>query len=94
MKDDIVRALPDQRTREARRASSSNVRAAEAIADGVITRVRAALGYVECDCRDCFEVAVARDNDGPHFCHGCAEAGCEAHAGECKRCDADGEVAS
>ncbi len=40
-------------------------------------------GYVDCACRDCFEIAIAGDDeDLKPFCHACEEAGCaDAHAG-------------
>ena len=38
-------------------------------------------GYVNCGCRDCFEIAIASDDDAPGetLCNECEEAGCEAH---------------
>lgn len=37
-------------------------------------------GYVDCGCRDCFEVAIGHPGD---MCHECEDAGCEPHS-ECK----------
>lgn len=33
-------------------------------------------GYVDCACRDCFEIAIGRY--GKALCHECQEAGCKA----------------
>lgn len=33
-------------------------------------------GYVNCACRDCFEVAIS-DGNTPTLCHACKKAGCE-----------------
>lgn len=42
-------------------------------------------GYVHCACRDCFEIAIADDDNGPALCHECEEAGCDADgASECE----------
>lgn len=38
-------------------------------------------GYVDCACRDCFEIAIG--TAGESFCHDCEEAGCELNA-ECQ----------
>jgi len=53
-------------------------------------------GYINCSCRDCFEVTVG---EGPEeFCHGCTESGCPDYQGqkgmsqECQRADAYGAV--
>ena len=35
-------------------------------------------GYVDCACRDCFEIAIGAP--GVAMCHGCEDAGCEAGA--------------
>ena len=42
-------------------------------------------GYVHCNCRDCFEIAIAGagETDEIALCSDCDEAGCEANAGEC-----------
>ncbi len=45
-------------------------------------------GYTDCQCRDCFEIAIASD-DGSHFCHECEDAGCDDD-GECKSPNAYG----
>jgi hypothetical protein len=45
-------------------------------------------GYVDCKCRDCFELAIASDDDGA-YCSECEEAGCVCDA-ECQRADAYG----
>lgn len=42
-------------------------------------------GYVECACRDCFNLAIGRQ--GKTMCHDCRAAGCERDA-ECSRSDA------
>lgn len=47
-------------------------------------------GYVDCGCRDCFDVAIASDGELGALCGDCEEAGCEADAGECARQDAYG----
>jgi hypothetical protein len=39
-------------------------------------------GYCDCACRDCFEIAIAGD-DEPAFCSACEEAGCEEDS-ECQ----------
>ncbi len=39
-------------------------------------------GYVDCGCRDCFEIAIGFPGD---FCNECEDAGCE-HDSECN-CD-------
>ena len=31
-------------------------------------------GYIDCGCRDCFEIAIGEPGE---FCHECIEAGCE-----------------
>jgi hypothetical protein len=41
-------------------------------------------GYMQCSCRDCFELIVGSPGD---ICDGCAEAGCEAFEGEGKTGD-------
>lgn len=38
-------------------------------------------GYCDCACRDCFEIAISDDDDGPALCLDCEEAGCDC-AGE------------
>jgi hypothetical protein len=50
-------------------------------------------GYCDCQCRDCFDIAIAddcrsaRNSDGtPAMCLECREAGCEGDA-ECSRND-------
>lgn len=43
-------------------------------------------GYVDCGCRDCFEVAIGKPGD---MCWECERAGCEPHS-ECK-VERDGE---
>lgn len=42
-------------------------------------------GYIDCACRDCFEIAI-----GPvgAMCAECGEAGCDAFYTECRRSDA------
>lgn len=44
-------------------------------------------GYVDCSCRDCFDIAI-----GPlgTLCHDCADAGCDAFYTDCQRSDAYG----
>jgi len=42
-------------------------------------------GYVDCACRDCFEIAIGES--GEAMCHGCEEAGCEKGE-ECQSPDA------
>lgn len=39
-------------------------------------------GYADCQCRDCFEIAITSD-DGTHFCRECEEAKCEPDS-ECQ----------
>jgi hypothetical protein len=39
-------------------------------------------GYCNCKCRDCFEIAIADDENGA-FCWECEEAGCDEDA-DCK----------
>ena len=40
-------------------------------------------GYVDCACRDCFEIAIG--TAGEALCHACRDAGCEAgEEQECK----------
>jgi hypothetical protein len=46
------------------------------------------MGYCDCACRDCFDVAIAGEH-APHFCWACKEGGCELDA-ECARDDAYG----
>lgn len=48
----------------------------------VAKAVRRVSGYAPCDCRDCFEVAIASPGDEPVLCWACREAGCDG--GECK----------
>lgn len=43
-------------------------------------------GYVSCWCRDCFEIAIA-DDDEHALCHACVDAGCDGE-GECQSCNA------
>ena len=39
-------------------------------------------GYVNCACRDCFEIAISGDDDeNGTFCSDCEEAGCEKSLG-------------
>lgn len=45
-------------------------------------------GYVDCACRDCFDIAIGKV--GEALCLDCEEAGCEANDGECQRTDAYG----
>lgn len=42
-------------------------------------------GYVDCACRDCFNIAIGEA--GRALCHACEEAGCEKDC-ECERSDA------
>lgn len=44
-------------------------------------------GYVQCKCRDCFEITLASDVRIGAFCAECVEARCEEDQ-ECKRPDA------
>jgi hypothetical protein len=44
-------------------------------------------GYVNCGCRDCFEITIASD-DGPALCSACEAAGCEIGDHECQ-CEPD-----
>lgn len=46
-------------------------------------------GYVDCDCRDCFDVAISGESETT-LCGDCEAAGCEPHDGECQREDAYG----
>ncbi len=46
-------------------------------------------GYVDCRCRDCFEIAIADDMTEGAFCWECREAGCEDDT-ECQRPEAYG----
>ena len=50
-------------------------------------------GYVDCACRDCFDIAIASAGDivGTVLCSECKDAGCEADDGECQRDDAYGD---
>jgi hypothetical protein len=42
-------------------------------------------GYVDCSCRDCFDIAVCGGESGDtHLCLLCEEAGCEPN-GNCQR---------
>ncbi len=43
-------------------------------------------GYIDCGCRDCFEIAIG---EAGVFCNECEESGCEEDS-ECKRSDAYG----
>lgn len=68
----------------------------------LIPRPKGDGGYVNCGCRDCFEIAIGQPGE---LCHGCETAGCEApewdgvrgewiHHGECCQepdCDGDSE---
>ena len=46
-------------------------------------------GYVPCECRDCFNVAIASGARKGAFCFGCDHAGCaESGSTECSRIDA------
>lgn len=45
-------------------------------------------GYVDCACRDCFDIAIG--DLGEAMCSDCEESGCEANDGECERSDAYG----
>lgn len=38
-------------------------------------------GYCDCQCRDCFEIAIG--DEGEAFCSECEEAGCDGD-GECE----------
>lgn len=49
-------------------------------------KVQEPSGYVDCACRDCFEVAIGKHGD---MCWECEAAGCEPHS-ECKA-ERDGE---
>jgi hypothetical protein len=40
------------------------------------------MGYCSCACRDCFEIAIAGDDDEAALCWECEEAGCDGE-GEC-----------
>jgi len=42
-------------------------------------------GYVNCACRDCFEIAISGDDGGPALCLACEDAGCLPDTGECQR---------
>lgn len=43
------------------------------------------LGYHDCPCRDCFEIAIGEDEAGnPSLCNDCQEAGCEGGDCECQ----------
>jgi hypothetical protein len=44
-------------------------------------------GYVDCGCRDCFDIAIGEPGA---LCNDCEAAGCEANNGECQRSDAYG----
>jgi hypothetical protein len=52
-------------------------------------------GFVDCMCRDCFDVAVADDIAKGAFCSDCIEAGCPKYQGvwgmtqECQRVPGD-----
>jgi hypothetical protein len=47
--------------------------------------------YVSCACRDCFETAIATDEDSIELCWECSEAGCDSDGdAECCRDDAYG----
>lgn len=39
-------------------------------------------GYVNCKCRDCFEIAIS-SSDENEFCNECVDAGCEEDS-ECQ----------
>jgi hypothetical protein len=39
-------------------------------------------GYVDCACRDCFEIAIAGEDDEQALCHACETAGCSAEGDE------------
>lgn len=43
-------------------------------------------GYIDCGCRDCFEIAIGEPGD---FCTNCEDAGCEADS-ECQSPNAYG----
>lgn len=48
-------------------------------------------GYVNCACRDCFDVAIGSDADVPELCNDCEDAGCDPDGeSECERSDAYG----
>lgn len=48
-------------------------------------------GYVNCGCRDCFEIAISGDDENePALCNECEDAGCDCDGGECNRDDAYG----
>jgi hypothetical protein len=34
-------------------------------------------GYVQCACRDCFEIAIDDGEHEPTLCHECEKAGCD-----------------
>ncbi len=38
-------------------------------------------GYIDCGCRDCFEIAIGEPGD---FCSGCEKAGCEPDSECCQ----------
>lgn len=46
------------------------------------------MGYCNCACRDCFDVAIGRA--GKALCLDCQDAGCTPDNGECQRDDAYG----
>lgn len=48
-------------------------------------------GYVDCACRDCFDIAIGEPGD---LCSECEDAGCEPDNGECQRDDAYGSAES
>lgn len=41
------------------------------------TNTNITTGYCNCDCRDCFEIAIGSDTNTPNFCNDCESAGCE-----------------
>jgi len=41
-------------------------------------------GYTGCACRDCFESAIAGDDDERPLCSACMAAGCSPDDGECE----------
>ena len=43
-------------------------------------------GYINCQCRDCFDIAIANENETA-LCNDCEEAGCQPDQ-ECERHDA------
>lgn len=50
-------------------------------------------GYCNCQCRDCFDIAIANDCRNPKptdLCNDCEEAGCKGGDAECSRDDAYG----